>query len=207
MPFDAGSIVARMKLDKSQFTAGLAESQVQVKKWDALLGSAIAGGAIVAGIATITAGLFALGKEGAPLKDIETSFNKIARSAGISGDAILRVTRAAAPSLTNKDIEVLANQLDLIGVSMDRLPQLAATAESVAGRLGKSTKEVLQQLVDGTARTSDRMVRLIGIHVQFTDKMTEEQKQAKFLNDVLNQGSDIIKKMGDNTESATAKFD
>jgi len=208
--FDAGNIVARMKLDNTQFKAGISSSKKEVVGLGLSLDNLVRSGALV----YLTKQAVDLGKafyetaaRGAELKETAGVFDRVAAAAGISSRELIKLTQSSTGVLSKTEIQALANQLELVGVGMERLPQLAQIAESIADATGKSTKDVLETLISGTARTSDRMLRLIGINVQFKEGMTEDQKQAQFLNDVLSKGADIVQRLGDNTVSAADNFD
>lgn len=214
MAFDAGSIVARLKLNTKNFTAGIDRATTKSKGFVKQLGfmrSAV--GAI--GFGLVTRQLMKFIDEGARLRDMERAFGNIAARVGTSGDAIIAETRKITRALSRREMIQAANTLELLGVGMERLPRLTEIARAAAIGLGKDVGFMLESLATGTARQSRLWLDNLGIIISVeeanrdyarqlgitTQALTDQQKRAAFLNSVLIKGQDIIDKVGPAAQS------
>lgn len=198
-----------MKLDNTQFKAGIASSKKEVSGLGSSLDALVRGGALTymtRQAMDMAKAFLEAADYGAQLKETEGVFLRIAGGAN-KANRIIADTRSATSALTKGEMATLANRLELVGIGVEKLPRLAAIAESISDATGESVKSVMDQLISGTARSSDRMLKLIGINVQFEEGMSDSEKQAQFLNQVLSQGADIMGRLGDNANSAADKMD
>ncbi len=220
MAFDAGSIVAKLKLNSKEFTAGLTGAQAQVKKFDLGVGAILRGGLIVGSLSILGKKFISTVEEGARIGEISLAFDRVAGSIE-NANNVIEGTRKATASLSNTEIKQLANRLSLVGVQVEQLPRLAKIAEAIGDSTGESTKQVLEAIITGTARSSDRMLTAIGLNVDLkkaTDKyaaslgllaedLTEAQKQQVFINELFGRGDTIITQLGNNAVTAADQMD
>ena len=222
MAFNAGDILAKLKLDGKQFKAGLTAAGSHVKGFKSQMlsmGNAIKGiwaAAIVTSVTMVTKRIYEMAKSGAALQDMEKAFDRMASRAGISRKALVYDVKQITNALTNKEIMQSANTLELLGVGMENLPKLTQIARAAAVAMGKDVGYMLESIATGTARQSRLWLDNLGIIISVEDanesyakslgktakELTDTEQRAAFLNAVLTKGDDIINAVG--TDSANA---
>lgn len=219
MSFDAGSIVARMKLDRSQFTAGLKSGVQDAQKFDRTMGSLFRSGFMATGIIYATKRMYEFTATSARLADMSDAFERMAGSADMA-NRILAQSRSVSRSLSERDLKAAANQLELLGIGMEKLPRFVEIARSAAIGLNQDVGFMLQSLSTGTARQSRLWLDNLGIIISVeqankeyartlgktADELNDTEQRAAFLNAVLTHGQDIIKKVGAESETAGEKI-
>jgi len=228
MAFNAGSIVATLKLDAKQFTAGL---KTATKDTAAFAGSLKSAG----GLATLALGggvlyaanqlkhfagqAYAAAAAGAKLIVAENAFRNLASTSGISADKLLADTRRITGDLTRGEIAQAANRLELIGAGMEKLPELALVAEAASKSMGLTVGGVLDMLTNGVARQNSRFLAQIGLIIDAeeankryaaqlritTKELTEEQQITAYLNELLRQAPTYIDRIGASANDADDK--
>lgn len=219
MAFDAGAIKARMQLDNRQFKAGLQSSVQETRKADRAIGNIFRGGFMVAGITLATRQMNEFVKNAGKLDTINDAFVRMA--GGVTkANALLQESRAVTRGLADRDLRSAANQLELLGIGMDKLPRFVEIARSAAIGLGQDVGYMLQSLSTGTARQSRLWLDNLGILISVEDAneeyarslgkaasaLTDTEERAAFLNAVLTRGQDIIDKVGSESVSSAEKM-
>jgi hypothetical protein len=221
MPYDAGTILAKLKLDRKHFEAGVKSAKKGVKgltadiKGMASATNVLLGGALIYG----TKKLIDFTDKGARLKDMERAFENMAEAAGTSTGAVVASIRAITKTLSRGEIMRFGNMLEMLGVGIERLPRLTEIARAAAIGLGQSTSYMLESIATGTARQSRLWLDNLGIIVSIDEanrsyaeslgktvgELTDVEKRAAFVNAVLSKGQGIINKVGVSTDSAAEK--
>jgi len=219
MAFNAGAIVAHLKLNSKQFTGAINTAQKRTKGFTKhLKGMSFATKALVGGsliYATKKLGDF-IGK-GARLRDMEGAFNRLAAGSGHAADSIVSDVKAITKSLSRERIIESANMLELLGVGMENTARLTEIARAAGVALGKDTGFMLESIATGTARQSRLWLDNLGIIIsveeanenyartlgKLSSQLTDTEKRAGFLHAVLSKGSEIVSKVSGDTELAT----
>lgn len=226
MAFDAGAIVARLRLDAKKFNAELQSTQTKVSKWDKVVGRTLAAGVAATGITILARqisqaveGLVKFTDQAARLRDMTDAFDRMASSAGTSSEEVVANVRQITKSLSNQQIQQAGNTLELLGVGIGNLPRFTQIARAAAVGLGKDVGFMLESLSTGTARQSRLWLDNLGIIISVekankkyaqqlgitTKEMTDQQQRAAFLNEVLVRGQDVIDKVGAGNDLASEK--
>jgi hypothetical protein len=218
MAFDAGAIVAKLKLDNKQYKGELQKSKGLTSKFASAATMAMRGLA-VGGFAFATKKLIEFTSEGARLVDMRMAFDRMAASSGTSRKQLVGDVRAITKALTNQQIMQAANTLELLGVGMENTARMAEIARAAGVALGRDTAYMLESISTGTARQSRLWLDNLGIIISIEEAnrdyaaslgktasaLTDTEKRAAFLNAVLTKGTDIIDKVGASSESASEK--
>ncbi len=208
MAFNAGTILAKLRLDAKGFVAGMKTSQKSASGLSTLMKGAFATG--------IAIGTFKIAEMGGRLIDLENAFDRMTKASGTSAKQVLRDAKAVTGALTNKQIIEAANMLDLLGVGLENTSRFIEIAKAAAIGLNRPIAQMLESIATGTARQSRLWLDNLGIIISITDAneayaaklgktasaMTDTEKRAAFLNAVLDKGDDIIRKVGSEAESA-----
>jgi len=132
---------------------------------------------------------------------LETQFNNLAQTAGLSGQQLRSSFEEAADGLvdTGDLIEIASVRIAQFGSNAQRLPELLSASRQVALATGRDIKDVFDQLSQGIANGNTRALKQLGV---FTDldtaakayanslgisvnELTESQRQAVALDGVL----------------------
>lgn len=147
----------------------------------------------------------------AQARQIETSFENIAESAGVSAAALVSSMRKASKG-TMDTVSLMKNaaRANLFGLPLEKMGELMEIARASAMATGQSVEFMFDSIVTGIGRASPMILDNLGIIVKVGDandkyakslgKTAEqltvaEQKQA-MLNAVLESGGEILKKVG-----------
>lgn len=193
--------------------AGLSHEAAAAAK--GLLGIGAAIGAIKGGyeLATLAANAEAA----------RTSFDRMAASAGTSGQALLASLREAASGTVAQTqlIQSANTALLLLGGDVaTKLPQLLQVARASAQALGQDVGFVFDSLVTGISRGSTELIDNAGITLSATEaydtyaasigksaaELTKAERSQAILNGVLTAGQGIIAQTGTATETAAVKM-
>lgn len=124
------------------------------------------------GVATITAGIVALGVRGSTVLEMERSFGALARSVGDTGSEILKVTRSATKGLiSDMDIMSSVNKGILLGlpITSREMGTLAQTAVVLGKAMKQGPTESLNDLIVGLGRGSPLILDNLGITINATE--------------------------------------
>ena len=153
---------------------------------------------------------------------LRLSFENLAESAGLSGDAVLQSLREASNyMIEDADLmESYNNALLLVGESMaDKFPDLLGIAQASAAATGEDVNFMLDSLVKGIGRASPMILDNLGLTINLSetyadyaeslgiaaDAMSDAEKQEALLNAVIDAGGEFTARLGDNTsDSATS---
>lgn len=214
MAFNAGAIVAKLKLDAKQFTAGVKTATGRITKMGNVTKVLLAGSLIYA-----TKKLADFVVQGEKLRNMDMAFDRMADKAGTSADAVVDSVKAITGALTNKQIKTAANTLELLGIGMENTAKFTEIARAAGIALGKDTAFMLESIATGTARQSRLMLDNLGILISIEDanndyaaslgrvasSLTDTEQRAAFLNAVMVKGDDIINAVGGEAVVAAEK--
>jgi len=215
MPFDAGSIVARLKLNSQEFKTGLQSGLADAKKFDRAMGAVFKGGLFVTGIAFASKQVYNLANNAARLDTLTQAFERMAGGAE-NANKILMQSQGVTRALAERDLKAAATQLELLGIGMENLPRFVEIARSAAIGLGQDVGYMLQSLSTGTARQSRLWLDNLGIIISVEEaneayakslgktakELTDNEQRAAFLFSVMDKGQDIIDKVGASSETS-----
>jgi hypothetical protein len=104
MAFDAGSIIAKLRLDDKKFTAGIIGAKKKVGGFSASLRkmSTLTKGLVAGSFVYATKKLVDFTSQGARLKDMEMAFDRLALRAGSSSDEIIAGVRGVTKTLSRR---------------------------------------------------------------------------------------------------------
>ena len=237
MAFNAGTILARLRLDDKQFSTGITKAKVQTQSLSAAMGvadksmttamgpqkvrmidrlrgslnltSVMMAGAMVGAAVMVGKAIHDMALKGAKLADMRGAFESLAASSGNSADSIVSDVRRISGALTKTEIIQAANSLELLGVGMENTARMTEIARAAGVALGKDTAYMLESIATGTARQSRLWLDNLGIIISIDEanqhyaktlgktanELTDMEKRAAFLNEVLNKGDVILEKV------------
>lgn len=210
------------QINRLQTGGGLAEE----------FGSAVSSGilSIVGPAAIAGAALGALSQTGALIQlgaqaeQTAGAFDRLAVSAGTTGDALLSALRSAsAGTISDLNLQLAANRAQLLGVadSAEEFSTLMLIARDRAQQMGISTTQAFNDLVTGLGRGSALILDNLGITLSVTEankayaesigktvaQLSEEEKKQALINAVLAQGRESLQRTGGAVESNAAKLE
>ena len=237
MAFNAGTILARLRLDDKQFSTGITKAKVQTQSLSAAMGvadksmtaamgpqkvrmidrlrgslnltSVMMAGAMVGAAVMVGKAIHDMALKGAKLADMRGAFESLAASSGNSADSIVSDVRRISGALTKTEIIQAANSLELLGVGMENTARMTEIARAAGVALGKDTAYMLESIATGTARQSRLWLDNLGIIISIDEanqhyaktlgktanELTDMEKRAAFLNEVLSKGDVILEKV------------
>lgn len=211
--------------------AGLGQSLTQQAVQTEKSGSAFTG--LTLKLAAAAAGFFALGaiankavdwaKEGASIEGVRDSFEKLAITAGTTGDTLLAaMQKASKGTISNSDLMAKANAANILtqGRLTAELPRLLEIAGASAKAMGTDVNAAFDSIVLGLSRNSKMIIDNLGITVDlakanqtYADSigvavgaLTDEQKSIAFTNEVLKQGDVLVQTLGTETLTTAEKI-
>jgi hypothetical protein len=213
--FNAGTILAQLKLNTKGFTGKLKQSQSDLKSFGKSIISIknlMAGGFAAA----FTVGAFKMADMGGQAIDLRRAFDRLAASAGTTGDAVIQQAKAITGALTNREIMQAANTMEIMGLGVQNLPRFLEIARAASIAFGKDVGFMLESITLGTARQSRMILDNLGIIVSAdtayanyaksmglaVNQLSEAQRKQAFTNEVMAQGKNIIEQVGAGAESA-----
>lgn len=168
--------------------------------------------------------VYDLGKTGAMVERMETSFRELARQAGGSADEMLAAIRRATDGTVSEAQMIAAANKGImlgLGAQAEQWEKLAEVARFRARAMGISTTQALNDIAMGIGRESRMILDNLGIILDI-DKATEqyaatlnkavgelsafERKQA-ITNAVIQEGQSMIAEAGGITEDAADSFE
>lgn len=162
-----------------------------------------------------------LARAGAAAQAQGTAFANLAASYGQSADQIVAdLQRVSHGTISVQQSVEQAGKAMVLGVGAEHLPKLMEMARASARITGETTTKAFNDLVEGVAKGSAELLNNLGIIVRAEDAykkyasahnlvaaaLTAEQKQQAILNEVLQQGNDIVERAGDLGESEAEKL-
>lgn len=190
-----------------------------------LLGTAALAG--LGTVATVAAGagaaLSKLAIDAAPLQDIRAAFDGLAKSAGRSGDEMLRaLQRSTAGMISQRDLMLSFNvAAQLVGTDFAvNLPEAMQYLSRVAAATGQDMNFLLNSLVVGVGRLSPMILDNLGIQVSLSEvteraarmfgvqaeQLTESQMRAGMMAVALEKLRANTAAIPDVTQSAAAQW-
>lgn len=139
------------------------------------------GGAAVAGVGALGAGLTKLAIEAAPLEGIEEAFYGIAEASGVAGDEMLAsMKKGSAGMITQRDLMEKYNlAAQLVGDQFaNQLPDAMNYLGKVSAATGEDMGFMMDSLVRGVGRLSPMILDNLGIQVDLTEAYEEWAKTA-----------------------------
>lgn len=129
-----------------------------------------------AGIAAATTATVLLARRGAKVSQIETSFDRLAGSAGVTRNIIDRLTQSTQGLISRTDLFASTNRLlaAQLPVSGGRFERLAEAAVKLARALGFSATEAVQRLSLGLSKQEPELLDEIGLKVDLTKALQDE---------------------------------
>lgn len=154
---------------------------------------------VAAGVAKVA---FDFGKEGAGIERTRDAFDRLAESAGTSGDAMLAaLQKASGGAITDLNLQLIALRANELGVARnaDEMGVLLDVARQQAVKMGTSVESAFSDLVTGLGRGSALILDNLGIMVSVTQanetyaesvgktvaQLTEQEKKQALINQVL----------------------
>ncbi len=139
---DIGSLTGRIELE-DKLTEGLSLAMGQVKKFAEEFTSAMGVTSLVAGAATAAIGLISgaivgLGEKGSTLIGIQEAFDRLAQSAGTTGD-VLRGALTEGVKGTVSEMDLMQSTTRLLSTGMKLSAEQATLMGEAARALGKAT--------------------------------------------------------------------
>lgn len=167
---------------------------------------------------------FDLGREGAQLLRIETSFEQMASSVGQNSDYMLAaLQRASQGTIDNTALMLTANRTMMLGVTddADKMANLLEIAAFRGRALGLSTEQAFNDIATGIGRNSPLILDNLGIVIdseqaykdyavqigKTADELTDAEKKQAILNDVLEDGNKQLDEAGGLAVDAAVGFD
>ena len=224
MAFNAGSIVATLRLNSKKFTAGLKGAGKSTQsfgkkmlKVSNLIRVAF-GVAAIREIKNFGGALLDLTRRGAGIETLTKAFERIA---GTKSARIISQVEQITGALSRRQIMETANSLELLGIGMENLPRFVEVARSASIGLNKTLAFTLESLATGTARQSKLFLDNLAIIITVTEAnkrhaerlgtvtsaLSDTQQRAGFLFEVLRQGQTIIDAVGSTSEEAAEKVE
>jgi hypothetical protein len=201
--------------------AGLAQQFGGAMKGEilGLIGPAALAAAAIAGIGEA----FELAKIGARAELVDMRFQKLATSAGTTGDAILNALRTASGGeISDLNLQLTANQALLLGVadSAQEFSTLMAIARDRAQAMGISTEDAFNRIVLGIGKAEPELLDELGLVISATEAnkryaaslgiseqaLTKQQRSQALADEVLRQGKTILDETGGAVETNASKI-
>ena len=207
------------------------ESEKQAKQHSAQVGQSLLDAqrsfvefaAKVTAIVGLVAGAYKVLKDAANFRAMIIAGNNLATSYGINFQQLLddfeEVTRGA---LTMDEKVSLANKALAAGGAtfVSQIGPLYKIARAAAVATGRDTAEVFQVIIQGIAKAQPRMITQADIYLKLKDVVEDyakangvtadsidlETQRQLVLNAVLEQGSDLVRRVGDDAIAAKAGF-
>lgn len=149
-----------------------------------------------------TSGLWSAGKDGARALALEKAFKATGRSA----EDLDKLMAAMGHTVDRTTVTALSNMGHTFNFAAKEMEQFGKIARSAAVKTGQDTKFLLNSIVTGTARQSSMILDNLGILINVSDandkyadklgitadKLNDVQKRQAFVNEVMEQGNQII---------------
>lgn len=223
-------LLVKLRLDNSQFNAGMAQSQQSLRgldtsakgmmdsmKFAGLMGMAFMGRQALAAVVD-------LGKLGAQGDRVRTSFEELARQAGGSANELLAaVRRASSGTVSEMDAILAINKGILLGLGAqaEQWEQLTEVARFRARAMGITMTQALSDISMGIGRESRLILDNLGIILDMdritadwadtlgktADQLTVMERKQAILNAVIAEGQVQIRAAGGITDDTGDKIE
>lgn len=151
---------------------------------------------------------------GAKFSALSDSFERLTRSIGQSGDAMLSMTRSATKGLiTDLDIMQSSNKAILLGlpVTSGEMSKLAQTAVTLGRAMGQDATKSLDDLITALGRSSPMILDNLGLTVKLgeandayaqklgktSSQLTDAEKKMAFYEAAMSAASKKLDELGD----------
>lgn len=151
-----------------------------------------------------------LGEAGAKSEAMGQALERLAKRTGASSDAIVAaIKRGSGETIARLDAMRVANQALIAGLDLtpEKFEQLAGVADLLADAVGGDTAEAFEQLIQAIRAGNDRLLETVGINIEAkaafeayaesvgkkADDLTEAERSQALLNEVLREGSRLLK--------------
>jgi hypothetical protein len=166
-------------------------------------------------LALFAGGIANLAKEGAKIRTMEDSFERLNQVAGRVDMSAMR--EALKGTVTDVKIMEMANLARQLQIGAEDIPKLAAVAKAAAQSLGLDTEQMYSDIIRGTARYSKKILDNLGIRMEnlaslwkrsaqkmgkSVQELTEEEKNRVFVNQVLANSDKILAAAGEDHAGA-----
>lgn len=179
---------------------------------------------VVGGIVATAIVAFNELKKAAEFRGMATATKNLAFSFGVDMQSIMsEMDRASGNTLTMQDKFRLMNEAMLTGSTevLEKLPELLKIASAVSIATGEDENAVLMKLFNGIERGSSKMINSARIYIQVKDVVKEyadahgiaveevDKHTASLLtlNAVTKSGMELVKKVGEDTDSEKESFE
>lgn len=182
---DIGTLTGHIAIE-DQLTGKLTQMAFQVKQFahdvDGAFGAmAIGATAVVAAFASVATGIVALGSKGSTILGVENAFNRLAKAAGSTGDALIegldKGLRSTVDSM--EEMQAVSNAMTAgVRLSADDLELMGKAAREMGKATGTDATQGLETLSTALTTGRTRALAMAGIVV---DLSTAEQDYADSL--------------------------
>lgn len=185
---------------------------------------AAAAAKIVTAITAVTAAIGALVVKSERFEQIKQTFTSLAASQGKDSEQILaNMKKMTEGMVSSMDLMVAANKAILLGLPVDRFPEMLKIAKSASEATGESMQFMLDSIVTSLGRQSKLILDNLGIMIDVegaydkfaatlgktASQLTEAEKKTAFINEALRVGVENADNMGaatDNQAKAWARL-
>lgn len=162
-------------------------------------------------------------QEGAALERIQTQFENMAASAGVNADNLLKsLDKAAHGTVDDEALMQTATRAFALGLTnnANALTKLMEIARASSVAFGGDTASAFERISTAVENLTPRSLKQAGIIVDLNkaykdyatqlgttaDKLTDEEKRQALLNQVLDKGSELVAKIGNQAEDTATKM-
>jgi hypothetical protein len=180
-------------------------------------GKAKAGLLAVTGAILAAKGAWDAAKFGAKAIQLEESFNRLAEAAGYSGDQMLDKMREVTEGMVSDfDLIQTASKAMVLGLDPKEIVAFLKIAKVASKATGDSVTKSFEDIATGVARQSKMILDNLGIIISLekayaayaivlnksVGELTDLEKRQAFNNAVMEAGDEIVRKLGEDTETA-----
>ncbi|RLE29881.1 hypothetical protein DRJ54_03830, partial [Candidatus Acetothermia bacterium] len=180
-----------------------------------------AGGAIIQTLGDISDAIVDLARDAAMFEDVAIAFENLARSVGENADQLLADLKEAADgTISTMDLMRMASYALGASLPVERLGDLIKVARAVGPIFGMDITQSFERLTQAIAKQERELLDELGITVRVSDAykqyaekigkaaeaLTRHEQIAAFANAVLDQGLDIVKRMGGTVDRTSDAF-
>ena len=149
---------------------------------------------------------------GAQSLQVKKAYEIMTRDMGANADQLLKdLTRLSGGTIDQTNLMLEANKAMIAKIPIDAIRKMMEIARSAATATGTSVTEAFQRLVGGVSRMETELLKGVGIIVRQEEafkeyaatlgktatQLTSAERQQAFLNKVMSEGSEIIRKVGE----------
>lgn len=206
----------KLKESSDETASGFSKMQAGIVTLNAGIGIA------ETAIATLKKG-WDFAKEGAAIERVQTQFDNLAKQSGVDAKQLLaNLDSAAAGTVDDDELMQTATRAMALGLTSNigDLTSLMRIARASSVAFGGDTAAAFQSISNAVENLAPRSLKQAGIIVNLTkayadyataqhkvvDQLTDEEKRQALLNQVIDKGADLIKKLGDSSEDTATKM-